>query len=220
MLSALEGLVIPFLENLYRTMGYGGVCLAMAIESANIPLPSELIMPMAGWMVSRGEFDLFLVALVGAIGNLLGSIASYWLGALGGRPFLQRYGRYLLISPHDLETGDRWFARYGEPIAFFSRLLPVVRTFISLPAGIARMHFGRFCLYTFMGSFPWSLMLAWAGMQAGDHWIEVRHVLEKADYPIGALILVGLAYYVYRHVRQFRAADAAASNVQGGDEPA
>lgn len=205
MLAALEGLIIPFLENLYRSMGYFGIGFAMFIESANIPLPSELIMPMAGWMVSKGEFNLFVVALVGALGNLAGSMVSYWLGAIGGRPFLLRYGRYFLISPHDIEIADHWFMKYGEATAFFSRLLPVVRTFISLPAGIARMPFWRFCLYTFLGSFPWSLALAWGGMQAGDHWIEVRHVLEKADYPIGIIILAALAYYIYRHVRRSQA---------------
>jgi membrane protein DedA with SNARE-associated domain len=202
MLAALEVVIIPFLENLYRTMGYAGVALAMAIESACIPLPSELIMPMAGWMVSRGEFSLLPVALVGAIGNLLGSILAYWVGAIGGRPFLMRYGKYFLISEHDIEVADRWFMKYGEATAFFSRLLPVVRTFISLPAGISRMNFPRFCLYTVLGSFPWSLLLAFAGLQAGDHWIEVRHVLEKADYPIGIIILAAVAYYVYRHVRR------------------
>ena len=205
MLAALEQYVIPFLENLYRSMGYLGIGLAMAIESACIPLPSELIMPMAGWMASRGEFDLFAAGLVGAVGNLVGSCIAYWVGVVGGRPFLDRYGRYLLITQHDLELADRWFARHGEATAFFSRLLPVVRTFISLPAGIAHMNFGRFCLYTLLGAFPWSLGLAWAGMQAGDHWLEVRHVLERADYPIALVIVLAVGLYVYRHVRHLRA---------------
>src|SRR4051794_23009860 len=114
MLAALEVFIIPFLENLYRTSGYFGVAFAMAIESACIPLPSELIMPMAGWMASRGEFNIFIAAAAGAIGNLLGSILAYWVGAIGGRPFLERYGKYILITSHDLDVADHWFQRYGE----------------------------------------------------------------------------------------------------------
>lgn len=201
MLAALEQYIIPFLEGLYTQVGYLGVLIAMAIESACIPLPSEIIMPMAGWMVYRGVFDLWIVAIAATIGNTLGSTVAYWVGYLGGRPFLLKYGRYLLISEHDLEVADRWFAKYGESTVFFSRLLPVVRTFISFPAGVARMHFGKFLIYSTLGAFPWVLALAYAGKLMGDNWILVREVLVKFDYPIIAIILAGVGYYLYRHLK-------------------
>ena len=204
MLSALEEIIIPALESLYAQMGYLGVMVAMAIESACIPLPSEIIMPMAGWMVYRGVFDLWTVAVFATVGNTLGSSIAYWVGYLGGRPFLERYGRYLLISQHDLEMADRWFARYGEGTVFFSRLLPVVRTFISFPAGVARMHFGRFVVYSTMGAFPWVLALAYAGKLMGDNWVTVRQVLHNFDYPILAVIAAGIAFYIYRHLKPRR----------------
>lgn len=201
MLAALEQIVIPFLEGLYAQIGYLGVGLAMAIESACIPLPSEIIMPMAGWMVYRGVFDLWIVAIAATIGNTAGSTVAYWVGYLGGRPLIERYGRYILISAHDLEVADRWFAKYGEAAVFFGRLLPVVRTFISFPAGVARMRFDKFLLYSTLGAFPWVLALAYAGKVMGDHWVTVREVLHNFDYPILAALLLGVAYYVYRHLR-------------------
>ena len=201
MLAALEQVIIPAIEHLYSQVGYVGVLIAMAIESACIPLPSEIVMPLAGWMVYRGVFDLWLAALAGTVGCTVGSILAYWVGALGGRPLLLKYGRYVLISEHDMETADRWFARYGDAAIFFSRLLPVVRTFISFPAGVARMNFWKFVIYTTIGSFPWVLGLAYAGKLMGDNWVEVRAVLHNFDYPIIALLLAGVAYYLYRHLR-------------------
>jgi membrane protein DedA with SNARE-associated domain len=202
LLAALEQFVIPFIEHLYSQAGYLGVVLAMAIESACIPLPSEIIMPMAGWMVYRGVFDLWVVAVVATAGNTLGSSLAYWVGYLGGRPLVERYGRYILISTHDLEVADRWFARYGEAAVFFGRLLPVVRTFISFPAGVAHMSFGRFLIYSILGAFPWVLALAYAGELMGDNWVVVREVLKNFDYPITAVIVAGVAYYIYRHVKK------------------
>ncbi len=201
MLAAIEQFVIPFLEGLYAHVGYVGVALAMAIESACIPLPSEVIMPMAGWMVYRGVFDIWLVALAGTLGNTFGSSLAYWVGYLGGRPLIERYGRYILISAHDLEVADRWFGKYGEAAVFFSRLLPVVRTFISFPAGVARMNFGKFLLYSTLGAFPWVVALAFAGKAMGDHWVVVREALKNFDYPIVAVILLAVGYYIYRHVK-------------------
>lgn len=202
MLAALEQFVIPFVENLYAQIGYLGVLIAMAIESACIPLPSEIIMPMAGWMVYRGIFDIWVVALFATAGNTLGSSIAYWVGYLGGRPIIERYGRYILISNHDLEVADRWFERHGEAAVFFGRLLPVVRTFISFPAGVARMNFGKFILYSVIGAFPWVLALAYAGKLMGDNWVVVREVLKNFDYPIAAVIVAAVVYYVYRHVKR------------------
>ncbi len=201
MLSALEQIVIPAIEQLYAQVGYVGVMIAMAIESACIPLPSEIIMPMAGWMVYRGVFDFWLAAIAGTAGNALGSIIAYWVGSAGGRPLLLRYGRYVLITEHDMEIADRWFARYGERAVLFGRLMPVVRTFISFPAGVSRMHFGRFILFSTIGAFPWVVALAYAGKLMGDNWVLVRAVLHNFDYPILAALLAGVAYYIYRHLR-------------------
>jgi len=205
-LGAIEASLIPFFEQLYRTIGYLGVVLAMAIESACIPLPSEIILPMAGWMVSRGIFTLLGATLAGTLGCVVGSVVAYWVGVVGGRPLLERYGRYVLISTHDLDLADKWFGRYGEAAIFTSRMLPVVRTFISLPAGIARMHFWRFVAYTALGSLPWSFALVYAGKALGDNWEQVRGVIRLLDYPIAAIIVILVALYVYRHIAHLRQA--------------
>jgi membrane protein DedA with SNARE-associated domain len=177
----------------------------MAIESACIPLPSEIIMPLAGWFLvddrGLGAQWLFLAAFCGAVGNLLGSLAAYAVGAWGGRPLLLRYGRYLLISRHEVEQAERWFARYGDRAVFISRVLPVVRTFISLPAGIARMNIWRFSILTFVGSFPWSLGLAWAGFLLGENWERIRDWMRPADIPILIILAALVAWYIYRRVR-------------------
>ena len=200
MLAALETQLIPLFEQLYRTLGYFGVFLGMAIESACIPLPSEIILPMAGWMVSRQVFTFAGATIAGTLGGVVGSIVAYWVGAIGGRPLLDRYGRYVLISSHDIAIADRWFTRYGPIAIFFSRMLPVVRTFISLPAGIARMPFGQFVVYTTLGSLPWTIALIYAGKELGDNWESVRTFLGKFDYVVVAIIVVGLAWYIYRHI--------------------
>ena len=178
----------------------------MAIESAAIPLPSELIMPLAGWMLVKerglGAPWLLLAAFFGALGNLLGSLVAYYVGVWGGRPLVQRYGRYLLISHHDLDLAERWFDRYGNWTVFFSRLLPVVRTFISVPAGVARMPVWQFSAYTLAGSFPWSLGLAWAGFVLGENWERIRTWMRPADIPIAVVALVLIGLYIYRHVRR------------------
>jgi membrane protein DedA with SNARE-associated domain len=187
-------------------MEWPGVVVMMAIESAAIPLPSEIIMPLAGWMLVKdrglGEEWLLLAAFCGALGNLLGSLLAYYVGAWGGRPLVLRYGRYLLISHHDLDLADRWFARYGNWTVFASRLLPVVRTFISVPAGVARMPIWQFSVYTFAGSFPWSLGLAWAGFVLGENWERIRDWMRPADIPIVIVVLILVGLYVYRHVRR------------------
>ncbi|MHB1132469.1 MAG: DedA family protein [Chloroflexota bacterium] len=202
MTAALEQFVIPFLEQLYASMGYLGVMVAMAIESACIPLPSEIILPMAGWMVALGRWDLWTAVIFATIGNTLGSSLAYAVGAFGGRPLLERYGRYILISKHDIELADRWFAKYGEWAVFFSRLMPIVRTFISLPAGVSRMNFVKFLVFSTLGALPWSLMLIYAGKLAGDNWTDIRAFLHNFDYLILAVLLAAVGYYIYRHVRR------------------
>jgi membrane protein DedA with SNARE-associated domain len=192
----------------------------MAIESACIPLPSEIIMPLAGWFLvdkrGLGEQWLFLAAFCGAVGNLIGSLIAYGAGAWGGRPFLLRYGRYFLIPRHEVEQAERWFARYGDRAVFVSRVLPVVRTFISLPAGIARMNIRRFIALTFVGSFPWSLGLAWAGFALGENYDRIRDWMRPADIPILIALLALVAWYIYRRVRAVLA--EAEPSISGGKE--
>jgi membrane protein DedA with SNARE-associated domain len=209
LIDAVDQFVLPFIDALYGRFGYVGVAMAMAIESAAIPIPSELILPFAGWSVSRGvvepltgaQWTYWGAVIAGVIGNTVGSLVSYAVGALGGRPLLERYGRYVLISSHDLETADRWFARWGDLTVLFSRMLPIVRTFISVPAGIARMPLWRFTVFSIVGAVPWVMLLVWAGMLLGDNWLELKHNLRGVDYVIAALILLGVALFVWRHVR-------------------
>ena len=200
MLGTAEAQLIDFFTRQYETIGYPLVVIAMAIESMCIPLPSEIILPLAGVMVSKGTFTLIGATLAGTLGCVIGSAIAYWVGYYGGRPLLERYGKYVLIRAHDIDVADHWFGRYGDIAILVSRMLPVIRTFISLPAGIARMHFGKFTLYTAVGSLPWSFALVYAGKSLGDNWEQVRGIFQKFDYVIVALVIAGVAWYVYRHV--------------------
>jgi len=186
------------------TLGYVGVALCMAIESACVPLPSEIIMPFSGSLVASGRFNLWLVALAGAFGCLVGSVAAYVAGYFGGRPFVEKYGKWVLLSERELAWADRLFRKYGSPTVFITRLLPIIRTFISLPAGIARMPFGRFCFYTFVGSFPWCLLLAYVGLKLGERWAEIRGFMHRFDLVIAALIVVGVVAWLYLHFCHIR----------------
>jgi len=200
MISNILSILAGFIVSTISALGYGGVVLLMAIESANIPLPSEIIMPFAGFLVARGELNLILVGLAGAVGCVVGSVFSYWLGMVGGRPLIEKYGKYILISHHDLDLADNWFKKRGEATVFVGRLLPVVRTFISFPAGIAKMHFWRFILYSFLGSLPWCIVLAYIGEKMGDNWDSLRPWFHKFDYLILGLIILGLVWYIRRHI--------------------
>ena len=182
------------------SLGYSGIILTMGIESACIPLPSEIIMPFSGYLVFAGRFNLFWVSVAGALGCVFGSLAAYWAGIILGRPFIEKYGKYILISHRDLDTADRWFKRYGDWAIFFSRLLPVIRTFISLPAGIARMNFPKFILYTFLGSLPWCFALAFVGKILGENWQSIRAYFRGADIIIIIVIILGVAFFIYRHL--------------------
>ncbi len=180
--------------------------MLMAIESACIPLPSEIAMPLAGWMLVKEQLlpaTYTLVAGVyGALGCTIGSIIAYVVGMWGGRPLMKKYGKYILISHHDLDMAERWFDKSGDWIVFVSRLLPVIRTFISLPVGIARMHFIKFLIYTFAGSFIWCAGLAYGGYQMGEHWEQIRMVMRPFDPLVGALIIALIVFYIYRHLKR------------------
>lgn len=205
---SLEQELLAFISYTYSLMQWPGVVALMAIESACIPLPSELIMPLAGWMLIKEQSLAVTYVLVagvyGALGNTIGSVIAYVVGMWGGRPFLEKYGKYILISKHDLNLADRWFDRSGSWSIFASRLLPVVRTFISLPAGIARMHFFKFLVYTFLGSFIWSTGLAYGGYQMGEHWEQIRALMRPFDPVIITIAIILIAFYIYRHVKHSR----------------
>jgi len=188
-----------FIKALIAITGYGGIVILMGIESACIPLPSELIMPFAGYLVYEGTMKLFWVATAGAIGCNLGSLIAYEIGCYGGRPLVERYGRWILLGRRELEWADRFFARWGYLAVFIARLLPVIRTFIALPAGIARMPRLRFHVYTFLGSWPWCFGLAWVGMKLGQNWREMGKYFHKFDAVILVALIVGTIWFVWSH---------------------
>jgi membrane protein DedA with SNARE-associated domain len=231
MVKAIFTVLGGFCVYLMATLSYGGIAILMGIESACIPLPSELIMPYAGAMTDPGVaadlsntygihlpvFNLILAAIAGAIGCNVGSELAYWVGAKGGRPAILKYGRFLLVSKKEIELADRWFDRRGEIIIFVARLLPVIRTFIAFPAGVARMNRTKFHVYTFAGSVPWCLMLAYVGQRLGvellDEHSPLKHWMHRLDAVIGVAVVAAAAYFVWSRVKvykQYKADEAAA----------
>jgi membrane protein DedA with SNARE-associated domain len=207
MVAKIIGYLSSFIIATISTLGYSGIVLLMAIESACIPLPSEIIMPFSGYLVSRGEMNLWAVGVAGAVGCVVGSWVAYYAGMYGGRPFIEKYGRYILLSRHDLDLADRWFAKYGELIVFTARLLPAIRTFIAFPAGVARMNMTRFTIYTFAGSLPWCLGLAYVGQKLGEQWDKndtLKTWFHRFDFLIGIVGLIFVAWWVWRHIKHSR----------------
>jgi membrane protein DedA with SNARE-associated domain len=202
----MEERLLSFLREFYNLFQWPGVVVMMGLESAGIPIPSEAIMPLAGWMLVKekglGLAYLLLAAFWGALGNLLGSLLAYWIGEKGGRPLFRAYGRYLLLSPGDLDTAERFFQRHGTAAIFISRLLPVVRTYISFPAGMARMGLVRFGLYTIAGSFPWSLGLAYGGFLLGENWELIRQYMRPFDIPIAVGAVALIAWWFIHRLRR------------------
>ena len=207
MVTAILEFLGHFIIAVISQSGYLGIVLLMGIESACIPLPSEVIMPFSGYLVSTGRFDLVWVAVAGAFGCNVGSAAAYYVGAWGGRPLIEKYGRYVLVTRHDLELADRFFARFGNWAVFVARLLPVIRTFIAFPAGVARMNFLRFNVYTFLGSLPWCFVLAYAGLKLGERWTTLRLYFHRFDTVIGILIVAVAVWFIHnRWKNRLRAA--------------
>jgi membrane protein DedA with SNARE-associated domain len=207
-LASITDKLAEFATNVVGDLGLPGIFLLMTLESACIPIPSEATMLFAGFNVHEGEYSLFAVTAVGVLANLAGSWVAYAVGYYGRLELVERHGNKLHIKQSHLALADRWFDRWGAPAVFFSRMLPIVRTFISLPAGVARMPFWRFSVLTVLGCIPWVFMLAFVGKQAADRWTDWRDSLHYVDYAIAALIVIGLVYVVMR--RRRRPADAPA----------
>jgi len=208
MIDQLLSLIVTWVVAVISAAGYLGVAALMAIESACIPLPSEVIMPFAGYLVSIGQFSLIGAATAGALGCNLGSTVAYYVAAKGGRPAVERWGRYVLFGPDDLKRTDAFFERYGPLTVFIGRLLPVVRTFIAFPAGLARMPMFKFQLYTFVGSWPWCYGLAYVGYRLGQRWHSdptLRRLFHEFDALIVLVLLAGFAWFVWTHWRRFKA---------------
>ncbi|MBF4475659.1 MAG: DedA family protein [Methanobacterium formicicum] len=197
MISIVEyvsNLAIYLIENL----GYWGIFIGMTLESACIPIPSEVIMPFAGFVVYEGKMSLIGITVIGALGNLFGSLIAYFVGLKGGRPVLEKYGKYILISHNRLEMADRWFKKYGHEAVLISRVLPGIRTFISLPAGIAHMDLKRFITYTFLGSLPWCFVLGYMGVQLGPQWDTIKGCFHILDIFVIIGIIGLFAYFIYK----------------------
>jgi membrane protein DedA with SNARE-associated domain len=206
----IEALAV-FTTGVISAMGYGGVVLLMAIESACIPLPSEIIMPFAGYLVFKGQFTLLGAGFWGAVGCVAGSIPAYYLGLYGGRPLIERYGKYVLVSRHELDLADRLFARFGQWVVLGARLLPVIRTFIAFPAGVSRMNMPRFIIYTFVGSFPWCYALAWVGQMLGERWStdpRLKAAFHRFDAAVGVALAIAAAAFVWQKLRGARRGSA------------
>jgi membrane protein DedA with SNARE-associated domain len=217
-LASITDSLVHFVTNAIGTLGLGGIFVLMLAESACIPIPSEATMLFAGFAASQGRFSLFAITVVGVLGNLVGSWIAYAVGYFGRIELVERHAGKLHVKPSHLAWADRWFARYGEPTVFFSRLLPIVRTFISLPAGVARMPVVRFTLFTLLGCIPWVFLLGFIGYEVGHNWTHWRHAFSYVDYVMAALIVAGIAYWIYRRVSARRGAGAQAVASQADDE--
>jgi membrane protein DedA with SNARE-associated domain len=193
-LAAISGFIVNFISG----SGYLGIFVLMALESALIPIPSEIIMPFSGFLVWDEKLAWWPVIMWGTIGNLIGSIIAYFIGYYGGRPLVLKYGKYVLITVDDIERAERWFKKYGSLSIFFSRLLPAVRTFISLPAGISRMPFFKFCLYTFLGSLPWSILLTYSGLIARENWKGLEVYFRKFDWAIIIIAILAIGWWLFK----------------------
>ena len=215
----LNGPVRDLVTQIYSSVGYLGVALWVAIESVIIPIPSELVLPFAGFLVGEGTqiepltglpWNVILVTLFGTVGATLGALVAYAIGMFGGRPVIERWGRYLGITPDDLDRADDFFARHGEAAAFFGRMVPIIRSLVSFAAGIAHMPLGRFVVFTFLGSLPWTLLLVVSGVVMGANWEEIGGILKRFEYLVLAiLVVIALLWIWFRIIKPRRLGRAA-----------
>jgi len=208
MINDIITLLTSIIISLISSTGYIGIFILMAAESALIPIPSEITMTFAGYLASVNRFNIYLVIFIGAFANLFGSWLAYWLGRWGQetvvRKIIRKYGKYMLITENEYDRSERWFRKYGEKITFFSRILPVIRTFISLPAGIAAMNFWRFTVFTFIGSLIWSAFLTYIGFVLGKNWNSLHPYYQKFEYVIVFGIVILVAYYLIHKILKLR----------------
>ena len=201
LIASITDPIVEVAVDVVRELGLWGVFVLMLLESACIPVPSEATMLFAGFNVSDGEYSLFAATMVGSVANLVGSWIAWWVGKAGRVDIIEKHGHKVFIRKHHLEWADRWFEKYGDATVFFSRMLPIIRTFISLPAGVARMPFWRFSVLTFLGCVPWVLMLTFIGKEAGDNWEDWKDSLHYFDYAVAAAIVIGVIYLLIRRRR-------------------
>ena len=195
-----------FMVDVIGDYGYQAIFVLMVLESALIPIPSEVTMVFGGFLVSKGDLSFFWVGLLGTLANVVGSWIAYWIGLKGGRPLLERFGTYICLRPHESDRAHEWFEKHGDMAVFVSRLLPVVRTFISLPAGIAGMNFWKFTIYTFLGCLPWTFALTWAGVLLGDNWETFLRYGEPISIAIGVVCAAVITWWLIKRYRAKKAA--------------
>lgn len=201
MITGIVDILAKFVVGTIGILGYSGIFLLMLAESCGIPMPSEVIMPFSGFLVVDGRMAFWPIVIAGTLGNLIGSLLAYWIGAKGGRPLIEKYGKYILISKHDLNLADRWFKKYGDWTVFFGRLLPVIRTYISFPAGISKMDIKKFATYTTLGALPWTILFAYLGVKMGSNWELIREKLHKFDLSILVILILLIGLYIWRHLK-------------------
>jgi membrane protein DedA with SNARE-associated domain len=205
MITALISWLANIVVSIISFTGYAGVFFLMLIESCGVPMPSEVIMPFAGFLVFKGRLIFWSVVLLGTLGNLFGSLLAYWIGYAGGRPLIEKYGKYIFISHHDLDKAHNWFTHYGEATVFLGRLLPVVRTYISFPAGVAKMDLKKFSFYTFIGALPWCWLFTWLGVKLGTNWNLIREKLHNFDLAIAGVVLIFVIWFFWHHAKRWHA---------------
>lgn len=200
-MEAFLSYIANIITSVISHSGYGGITFLMVLESTGIPVPSEVIMPFSGFLVTREILSFWGVVVAGTLGNLAGSFLAYWIALKGGQPLIKKVGRYIFLSEHDLNKSEQWFAKYGSITVFIGRLLPIIRTYISFPAGLAKMPLKRFIFYTILGSLPWSILLTYLGLKAGDNWEFLREKFRDFDYLILAVLMAGIIYWIFRHTK-------------------
>jgi len=209
--------LVDFILNWISSWGYPGIFFLMGLESACMPVPSEIVMPFAGYLASQGEMNLWMIVIVGSLGCTFGSIIAYVAGYYAGRPLILRYGKYFLITEKHLDQAEDWFKRWGPKATFIARLLPVIRTVISLPAGVAKMDFKKFVLYSFVGSVPWNLMLTYSGYLLGEEWESIKGYYREFEYALAIVGIAVVAFYFY-HLRKSRSETMTKDISQNSDE--
>jgi len=201
MVTTIIDFLVNSITSVVGLVGHAGTFSLMILTACGIPFPSEVTMPFSGFAVAEGKLIFFWVIVAGVLGDLTGALLAYWIGFRGGRPLVERYGKYILLSKHDLDTADRWFKNYGSITTFFGRMIPIIRTYISFPAGIAKMDVKKFALFTVLGAIPWLTFLTYMGTIMGENWEQIRDCLQSVDLAVGVFIVLFITWYIWRHIK-------------------